>query len=132
MPDKLIVPSPPLRSEIKCSNDWVYFFSDLGTAISGEWGSSSDPLQSNGITGTITTNVYFQGGLAHILIKTEGLNSTNGSFNLPFNALDSILEVWEIGPNSLLSGAPVSANTISIEDYSNKDLIIKGALLWIP
>ena len=110
---------------------WVRFFASLGKALQGEWGAYTASLDSTA-DGAQTVNIRNKGASATIQIKIENITST-GVLTLPFSALETILNVWDYNTQSVLDGAHVNGNLITLPNVTGSTSIMATGevIKWI-
>ncbi len=113
------------------SQIWARFFASVGKSLQGEWGSYTAPLEST-TDGTQTVKIRNKGATAQIQIKIEGITST-GVLTLPYSVEETILNVWDFDTQSVLDGALVNGNLITLPNVTGStSIMITGEVIkWI-
>ena len=126
----MLINEAPLEEQVN-SNIWIRFFASIGKALQGEWGSFTAPLTSTA-NGTQTVKIRNKGATAQIQIKIEGITST-GVLTLPYSVQETILNVWDFDTQSVLDGALVNGNLITLPNVTGStSIMITGEVIkWI-
>lgn len=113
------------------SQIWTRFFASVGKSLQGEWGSYTAPLEST-TDGTQTVKIRNKGATAQIQIKIEGITST-GVLTLPYSVEETILNIWDFDTQSVLDGALVNGNLITLPNVTGStSIMITGEVIkWI-
>ena len=126
--DNLLDPgsSLPARS-------WFQWFSDLGTNLSGKWGTSSRRYTVEGVDKQPDEGwISYQGREMSVnLVWNDGFESINGNILLTskdYTVIPSMLELWQ--GNTISFGVYAMDRTFSIPDntYTGR-IIIQGRLI---
>ncbi len=126
----MLINEAPLQEQVN-SKIWLRFFASIGKALQGEWGSFTAPLAST-TNGTQTVKIRNKGATAQIQIKIEGITST-GVLTLPYSVEETILNVWDFNTQSVLDGALVNGNLITLPNVTGStSIMITGEVIkWI-
>ena len=123
----MLINEAPLEEQVN-SKIWLRFFASIGKALQGEWGSFTAPLASTA-NGTQTVKIRNKGATAQIQIKIEGITST-GVLTLPYSVQETILNVWDFNTQSILDGALVNGNLITLPNVTGStSIMITGEVI---
>jgi len=127
----MLINEAPIEERDPLSPIWLRFFATLGASLQGEWGSYTAPIDST-TDGTQTATIRNKGATAQIQIKIEGITST-GVLTLPYSVEETILNVWDYNTQSVLDGALVNGNLITLPNVTGStSIMITGEVIkWI-
>jgi hypothetical protein len=127
----MLINEAPLEERDYNSTIWQRQFADISKALQGEWGSYTASLAST-TNGTQTVKIRNKGATATIQIKIEGITST-GVLTLPYSVEETILNVWDFNTQSVLDGALVNGNLITLPNVTGStSIMITGEVIkWI-
>ncbi len=127
----MLINEAPMEERDALSPIWLRFFASLGVSLQGEWGSYTTPLAST-TDGTQTVKIRNKGSTAQIQIKIEGITSA-GVLTLPYSVEETILNVWDFDTQSVLDGAQVNGNLITLPNVTGStSIMVTGEVIkWI-
>ena len=125
----MLINEAPLEERDYNSTIWQRQFADISKALQGEWGPYTATLATTG-DGDQTVSIRQKGATATIQIKIENI-TTAGVLTLPFTALETILSVWDFDSQSVLDGALVNGNLITLPNVTGNIMITGEVIRWI-
>ena len=118
----------PLEEVNMLSTIWQRFFASIGKSLAGEWGTWRADLESTG-DGAQSVYIRNKGMTSTIQIKIENITSA-GVLTLPFQVEETILSVWDYDTQSVLDGALVSGNLITLPNVTGNIMVTGEVIKW--
>ena len=108
---------------------WLRWFADIGKALQGDWAPYTAPLSNTG-DGDQVVKIINKGRTSLIQIKIQNITSA-GVLTLPFEVEEAILNVWDSDTLSVLDGAQVNGNLITLPNVTGNIMITGEVIKWI-